>query len=200
VIWLSSSRGGFTYAQVLVLIAAFTLIVAMLVPAIERVREQANLAICKDRLRRIGGCLLEYARSNGGDLPVDATVENPHSELLACLAADRMSGEPINYYCPSELRPQLSYSEQNFQAGIIGYYYYSARGASADLSLSKFLRGGVVWPRMLKTGMNPRSWVMSDIWVSGLPTAHAGYRKGVNYLMLDGSVGFVTESPRQQFH
>jgi prepilin-type processing-associated H-X9-DG protein len=41
---------------------------------------------------------------------------------------------------------------------------------------------------------------MSDVWVSVVPTAHAGYRKGVNYLMLDGSVDFVSQSPRQAFH
>ncbi len=48
--------------------------------------------------------------------------------------------------------------------------------------------------------MDPKTWVMSDIWVSSLPTSHPGFKKGVNYLMLDGSVGFVGESPRQQFH
>jgi prepilin-type processing-associated H-X9-DG protein len=196
----SSARDGFTYAQVLVLIAMITLIVAALIPSIERMREQANLAICKDNLRRIGAWLLAYAGANGGGLPVSPTVENPHTELLAGLAADRAIADPTMFYCPSERRPELSYSPANFRAGIIGYYYYSAAAASPDLSLSRFLRGGVAWPRMLKLGMSPRCWVASDIWLSGVPTAHAGYRKGVNYLMLDGSVDFVSESPRQHFH
>ena len=48
--------------------------------------------------------------------------------------------------------------------------------------------------------MEPDKWVMSDAWVSVEPTRHAGYRKGVNYLRLDGSVDFAGESPRQAFH
>jgi prepilin-type processing-associated H-X9-DG protein len=193
-------RSAFTIVHGLVVVAIVALMVALLVPTIERLREQANLALCKDNLRKIGGALILYAHANGGELPVSATVENPHVELLDCLVAGKFIGDPKIFYCPSERRAGLSFSDQNFRSGIIGYYYYSAFSASADPSLSKFLRGEVSWPRKLNAAMDPKTWVMSDIWVSALPTSHAGYRKGVNYLMLDGSVGFVGESPRQQFH
>jgi prepilin-type processing-associated H-X9-DG protein len=195
-----ASRRGFTYVHLLVLIAIIVLAIALLIPSIERLREQASLALCKDNLRKIGGALILYTHANGGDFPVSPTVENPHVELLDCLSAGRFIGDPKSYYCPSEHRPSLSFSDQNFRSGTIGYYYYSALSASADPALSKFLRGGVSWPRKLNVSMDPKTWVMSDIWVSSLPTAHSGYKKGVNYLMLDGSVGFVGESPRQQFH
>jgi prepilin-type processing-associated H-X9-DG protein len=195
-----TSRSGFSYVHLLVLIAIVALVVALLIPSVERLREEANLARCKDNLRQIGSALILYAHANGGDLPVSPTVENPHIELISSLAAGQFIGDPRNYYCPSEHRPGLSFSDQNFRSGIIGYYYYSASSVSTDPALSKFLRGGVTWPRLLNTTMNPKTWVMSDIWVSALPTSHAGYKKGVNYLMLDGSVGFVSESPRQQFH
>ena len=48
--------------------------------------------------------------------------------------------------------------------------------------------------------MDPKTWVMSDVWYSGEETAHSGYRKGLNYLMLDGSVDFIEQSPRLAFH
>jgi len=195
-----TAKFGFTLVHLLVLIAIVALLVALLLPMIERFREKANLAICKDNLRKIGNSLILYAHANGGDFPVSPTVENPHVELIRSLTAGKFIGDPQTYYCPSEQRPGLSYSDQNFKSGIIGYYYYSATSVSTDPALSKFLRGGVTWPRMLNTTMDPKSWVMSDIWVSALPTSHPGYKKGVNYLMLDGSVGFVSESPRQQFH
>jgi prepilin-type processing-associated H-X9-DG protein len=191
---------AFTFVHCLVVIAIVALAVALLVPTIERLREQANLALCKDNLRKIGSALILYAHTNGGDLPVSPTVENPHVELINCLTAGQFVGDPKNYYCPSQKASNLCFSDQNFRSGIIGYYYYSAFSVSADPALSKFLRGGVTWPRMLNTNMDPKTWVMSDIWVSSLPTSHSGYRKGVNYLMLDGSIGFVGESPRQQFH
>jgi prepilin-type processing-associated H-X9-DG protein len=193
-------RTGFTYIHVLVLIAIIALAVALLMPSIERARQQANLVRCRDNLRQIGSAEMLYAHLNAGDLPVSQGIENPHLDLLNCLSACHLMGDRAIYYCPSERRPALSFSEQNFGSGIIGYYYYSALRAGDDLALSKFLRGGVSWPRKLNAGMNPKTWVMSDIWVSSLATAHTGYKKGVNYLMLDGSVGFVGESPRQQFH
>ena len=190
----------FTLVHLLVLVALITLGIAYLVPVIQRSREQANLTRCKDNLRRIGVGLLQYARANDGALPVSQTVANPHKELVDSLMAGGDVKNPADFYCPSQRQPALQYSSANFKSGILGYYYYCALEASSDRALSKFLRSGLAWPRKLNTSMAPKSWVMSDIWISGQPTAHVGYRKGLNYLMLDGSVAFVSESPRQSFH
>ena len=195
---------GFTRAELLVVVAVMAVGIAMLVPylapAAKRSRAEADLARCQDNLRAIGVGLLAYAQDNGGTLPVSPTLENPHTEFLSCVATPKYIRDPQLFYCPSELRPTLSFSDTNVKAGIIGYYYYSAAQASTDENLSKFLRTGLSWPRELTTRLDPKSWVMSDIWVSGDPPAHAAYKKGVNYLMLDGTVGFVTESPRHEFH
>ena len=193
-------RRGFTLVHGLVVTAMIALGIAMLIPTVERARAQAGLLACKDNLRKIGVGLAQYARLNGGELPVSPTVENPHLELIESLAAAHCAGDPRTFYCPSQSGGGNEFSEANFRSGAIGYYYYSAMGASSDPALSKFLRGGVSWPRELNTGMNPKTWVMSDVWMSGVPTAHIGYKKGVNYLMLDWSVGFLSESPRQGFH
>lgn len=195
---LRPDRTRWRLVHVIVLLAVATLAVAYLIPMVERAREASRLAVCRDNLRKIGADLLLYAQANKGTLPVSPTVENPHIELIHALKDGHFAGDPKNYYCPSLRDP--SFSEQNFNAGITGYYYYSALAASTDATLSKFLRSGVTWPRQLSTSMDPKTWVMSDVWISGVPTAHAGYRKGVNYVMLDGSVDFVSESPRQAFH
>jgi prepilin-type processing-associated H-X9-DG protein len=195
-----ASRTAFTYVHFLVSIAIVALVVAMLIPSIERLREKANLVRCKDNLRQIGSALIQYARINNGDFPVSRSIENPHRELLNDLVAAHLTSDHRIYYCPSERRPALGFSDGNFNSGVIGYYYYSAENTPPDPALSKFLRSGVSWPRELNTHMGPNTWIMSDIWVSSLPTSHPGYKKGVNYLMIDGSVGFVDESPRQQFH
>jgi prepilin-type processing-associated H-X9-DG protein len=192
--------GGFTWVGLIAAAAILALVIAFLIPVIQRSREQANLALCKDHLRQIGIGLLAYAPLNNGFFPVSDTVENPHADLLHCLATNQCVGDMKNYYCPSQSQSAFCFSNQNFQSGVIGYYYYSALRASANPTLSKFLHSGISWPHILNATMNPKSWVMSDIWYSGQPTAHAGYRKGLNYLMLDGSVNFVGESPRQAFH
>jgi len=195
-----AARSGFTFVQLLVVIAIVALLIALVVPTVQRVRERARLALCKDNLRQIGTVLTLYGRANGGNLPVSPTLENPHAELLEGLSAERFIGGPKIYYCPAQPRPDLCFSDQNFKSGMIGYYYFSAAGPGDNPALSKFLRNEAMWPRELNTAMGPQTWVMSDIWVSSLPTAHLGYKKGVNYLMLDGSVGFVAESPRRDFH
>jgi hypothetical protein len=130
---------------------------------------------------------------------VSDTIDGPQRDLIASLSAGRCLGEVKNYYCPAQQQPGLSFSDYNFKARVIGYYYYCALNSSINPRISKFLRTDVSWPRKLDMSMDPMTWVMSDIWVSGEATAHGGYRKGVNYLMLNGSVGFIAESPRQAF-
>jgi prepilin-type processing-associated H-X9-DG protein len=166
----------------------------------QRAWERANLVQCRENLRRIGVGIVQYARSSGGALPVSPTVENPHQELIQALSAGGYVANPRDFYCPSQQPQGLRFSDERFKAGVIGYYYYSAAQASTNPALSKFLRTGLEWPRKIDASMSPNSWVMSDIWISTVPTTHGSYRKGVNYLMLDGSVGFVTESPRKGFH
>ncbi|HZL37441.1 MAG TPA: hypothetical protein VFC78_19140 [Tepidisphaeraceae bacterium] len=173
---------------------------AFLVPIIGRTRDQANLARCRDNLRKIGTGMIQYARLNGRSLPVGNAVDDSRAQFLPSLAAAQCNGAPGIYYCPSEPSPSLGFNEHNFKSGVIGYYYYSALHSSNNPKISRFLRSGVPWPRKLNTTMDPRTWVMSDVWISGVPTSHSAYRKGVNYLTLDGGVAFISDSPRQAFH
>lgn len=182
------------------LVAICVVVIAFLVPLAHRSRDKDTLARCKDHLRAIGVSLRQYAADSGGALPVSPTVQNPHLALVQSLKQTGHAPDGSIFYCPAETKPDLQYSPEHFTAGVIGYYYYSAAEPSSDASLSKFLRAGLTWPRELNTTMPPNTWLMSDIWLSGVPTAHSAYHKGINYLKLDGSVDFVSESPRKEFH
>lgn len=190
----------FTLVHLLVVIALVALAIAMVLPNIAQARAQANLLLCRDHLRQVGADLNQYAHTSGGALPFSQSVDGPQTGLLQDLAAGHCIGDPRNYYCPALTQPNRVFSDANFSAGMIGYYYYGAAAPGSNHDISKFLRSGISWPRKLDKSMDRNVWVMSDIWVSAVPTAHAGYRKGVNYLMLDGSVSFISESPRQAFH
>ncbi len=196
-------RRGLTRAEMLALVAVTVVLAALLVPlltsASKKAHQEAALVQCRENLRTLGLGFSAYLKAGEGSLPVSATVENPHVALLHALTPTYVT-QPQRFYCPAESDTSLSYSDNNFHNGTIGYFYYSATDASSDAHLSKFLRTGLAWPHTLTAAMVPTTWVMSDIWLSGEPTAHAAYRKGVNYLMLDGSVGFASESPRQSFH
>jgi prepilin-type processing-associated H-X9-DG protein len=190
----------FTLVHLLVIIALLALAGAMGFPALARARAAANLLLCKDHLRAVGVELNQYAQLTGGALPLSPSIDGPQTELLHDLSGVHCVGDPQNYYCPALHEQNRAFSDANFSSGMIGYYYYGSVGPGANKELSKFVRSGISWPRRLDLSMPKNTWLMSDIWVSAVPTAHAGYRKGLNYLMLDGSVGFISESPRQAFH
>ena len=74
-------RKGFTLVELLVVLAILLLLMAMLLPAIQRVRESANKMVCASHLRQIGQAVQLYLASNnqlfpsgGGDNPNPRTL------------------------------------------------------------------------------------------------------------------------------
>jgi prepilin-type N-terminal cleavage/methylation domain-containing protein len=187
--------GGFTLVELLISVAIIALLISLLVPSLGRTRDQMRLSRCQSNLRNLGIALQVYGNDNGGFFPVDETLDNPHTRLIAALG----DLPPEMYYCPSETRAERQFSDANVKAGDISYFYFSCEKATANAGVSTFLRWSVPWPRRLRNTMDAKTWVASDSWFSGELTAHAYYKKGVNYLLLDGSVQIVEESPRQSF-
>jgi len=205
---------AFTLVELLVTIAVIGLLLSILLPAVGRARDEANLTVCKVRLRRVCCAALMYADENNSYLPLDDMlgpsfsdnsnnkIYNPHTALIESLSNYIENGE--TYYCPSEKRPQYSYSFENFAAGEIGYFYFSCKKNPFDNGdISTFLRwpemGVISYPRRLRSDMPPETWVISDMWFSGQPTAHQWCKKGVNYALLDSSIHMLYKQPREQF-
>jgi prepilin-type processing-associated H-X9-DG protein len=65
----SARRMAFTLVELLVVIGIIALLVGILMPALTRARQQANLVTCQTHLRQIGQAIFIYVQDNQGTLP-----------------------------------------------------------------------------------------------------------------------------------
>src|SRR4030042_1763512 len=83
-----SSRLGFTLIELLVVIAIISVLMAIIVPALHKVRFHANEAACLSNLRQVNLALMAYANEDSRTrLPLEPTEQNPHRGLLEKLGA-----------------------------------------------------------------------------------------------------------------
>jgi prepilin-type N-terminal cleavage/methylation domain-containing protein/prepilin-type processing-associated H-X9-DG protein len=72
----SVSEDGFTLVELLVVIAIIALLMGILLPALNRAREQGKRIVCMNNLRQLTLAWMNYATANNDKLVNGATVDN----------------------------------------------------------------------------------------------------------------------------
>ncbi|MBI4615498.1 MAG: type II secretion system protein [Planctomycetes bacterium] len=87
---------GFTLIELLVVVAIIGILAAMLLPALQQVKENANRAKCKSNLNQLGKAFILYADENKDRFP-DADGD----DFLELLYTSETLEDPNIYLCPS---------------------------------------------------------------------------------------------------
>jgi prepilin-type processing-associated H-X9-DG protein len=104
-------RTAFSLAELLVVLSIITMLIALLLPAIPKIRRQANSTVCKSNLRQCGFSLLVYANENKGRLfPENWGSDKPREQRWPVYVFRPPVWNPPVMKCPDDPQPREDHS------------------------------------------------------------------------------------------
>jgi len=126
-------RRGFTLIELLVVIAIIALLMAILMPALARVREQGKTVRCAANLRQWNLTFAMYVDESGGKFPSGTSAQG-------FMWVDQMPPPMLNWkenpiwFCPTATQPRWNIDGSENPR----FYNYSAWGVYADAHAGPF--------------------------------------------------------------
>ncbi len=217
-------RRAFTLVELLVVIGIIAVLISILLPAINRVREQAVQVDCSSQLRQLGQALVMYVNNNKGCYPIwsgwhvaggNGTGEDdpgpgwteelaplfvaPTSQIYNCKAFPQ--GVRINYFLTARW-PYL----RDVAQGWSGPYNRPLKYTDVKLSSQYVISGDCTQASLYPPGFGTAGKTLDDcdkddstqegIVFKGSPGGLNMHRAGNNVLFADGHVvPFLTFDP-----
>lgn len=187
----SSTRNGgrtaaFTLVELLVVIAIVGILIAMLLPAVQQVREAARRTQCANRLRQLALAVLHY--------------ETAHSHFPTSFDVEPGEIKRGSWSIHAKLLPLMEQSNANALIDFetdwhdqieTGVHTLSVPTLScpSDVNEGNRVRDGVRWVHSTSYGFNMGTWFIYDpvngetgngVFCVGRPTMHSSIRDGLS--------------------
>jgi prepilin-type N-terminal cleavage/methylation domain-containing protein len=205
---------GFTLVELLVVIGIIAVLIAILLPALQKAREHAIRTQCSSTLRQWGVAFRAYAVNNKNAFPYNGhpilpnipnggrdmgwtstTVQEFFQQyLIKNKNLRQRHGENI-LFCPSQDWHREDSNDASLQGGLVGYFYMPHRYITPPVTMN-YTHAGNGWVTKKKFGgPDRRAPIASDMlqenagaW--GRYTSHRKGNKpqGGNFLFEDGHV------------
>lgn len=120
---------GFTLIELLVVVAIIAVLIALLLPALAKVRENARSTVCKSRLKQYGAGIFLYAQNNQDRFPPFCYYwdgGHPERNWRNMLSESLQFAPSEFFHCPSS-------EERDPKDPVNGWAYYCSYGGNAYL-------------------------------------------------------------------